>query len=59
MIKNGGIVSCPCCGEKIKIQFDGSGKPTAFLLDRKPISQLELIANGIELGIAEGGEYEK
>lgn len=53
------VILCPCCGEKIEIQFDSSGNPTAFLLDKKPISQSELAKYGIELGIVEGGEYEK
>lgn len=51
------FISCPCCGEKIKIQIDSSGNSTAFLLDRKPISQSDLSRHGIELGIVEGGEY--
>lgn len=49
------LISCPCCGEKIKIQIDGSGNPTTFLLDKKYISQSESTYFGIELGI-EGGE---
>lgn len=59
MIKNEIVISCPCCGETVKIQIDSSGKTTAFLLDKNPISQSVLAKYGIELGIVEGGEYEK
>ena len=51
------IVICPCCGEQTKISIDGSGKATAFLLDKSKISQKELFQKtGIELGIVESEE---
>ena len=54
------IVNCPCCGEQMKISIDSSGNATAFLLDKKPISQSELAEKyGIELGIVEGNNLEE
>ena len=54
------IVNCPCCGEQLKISIDSSGNATAFLLDKKPISQSELTEKyGIELGIVEGNDLEE
>ena len=54
------IVNCPCCGEQLKISIDSSGNATAFLLDKKPISQSELAEKyGIELGIVEGNDLEE
>ena len=54
------IVNCPCCGEQLKISIDSSGNATAFLLDKKPISQSELSEKyGIELGIVEGNDLEE
>ena len=54
------IVNCPCCGEQLKISIDSSGNITAFLLDKKPISQSELAEKyGIELGIVEGNDLEE
>ena len=54
------IVNCACCGEQLKISIDGSGNATAFLLDKKPISQSELAEKyGIELGIVEGNDLEE
>ena len=54
------IVNCPCCGEQLKISIDSSGNVTAFLLDKKPISQSELAEKyGIELGIVEGNDLEE
>ena len=54
------IVNCPCCGEQLKISIDSSGITTAFLLDKKPISQSELAEKyGIELGIVEGNDLEE
>ena len=51
---------CPCCGEQLKISVDSSGNATAFLLDKKPISQSELAEKyGIELGIVEGNDLEE
>lgn len=51
------LISCPICGEKLKIKLDNSGNTTVFLMDEKPISQSELFKNHrIELGITEGGE---
>lgn len=51
------MVDCPCCGKQIKISIDGSGNPTAFLLNKNKISQNELFQKmGIELGIVEGEE---
>ena len=57
---NAYIVNCPCCGEQLKISIDSSGNATAFLLDKKPISQSELAEKyGIELGIVEGNDLEE
>ena len=54
------IVNCPCCGGQLKIFIDSSGNVTAFLLDKKPISQSELAEKyGIELGIVEGNDLEE
>ena len=54
------IVNCPYCGEQLKISIDSSGNATAFLLDKKPISQSELAEKyGIELGIVEGNDLEE
>ena len=54
------IVNCPCCGEQLKISINSSGNVTAFLLDKKPISQSELAEKyGIELGIVEGNDLEE
>lgn len=51
------IISCPCCGEKIIIEVNSSGTPTAFLFEKIPISQSELAEKyGIELGVVESGE---
>lgn len=50
------IIVCPRCNEELKIRFDSSGNPTAFLLDKSPISQSDLSRYGIELGIIEGGD---
>lgn len=51
------IISCPCCGEKIIIEVNGSGTPTAFLFEKIPISQSELAEKyGIELGIVKNDE---
>lgn len=50
------IIICPCCNEKLKILFDSSGIPTAFLLGEKALSQYDLLKHGIELGIVEGGD---
>lgn len=51
------IISCPCCGEKIIIEVNGSGTPTAFLFEKIPISQSELAEKyGIELGVVESDE---
>ena len=54
------IVNCPYCGEQLKISIDSSGNATAFLLDKKPISQSELAEKyGIQLGIVEGNDLEE
>lgn len=51
------IITCPCCGKKIEIQFESGGNPTVFLVDKSLISQAELSEKyGIELGVVEGGE---
>lgn len=48
------IVRCPCYENEIKITFDSSGTPTAFLLPKNHISQDELFEkHGIELGVIE------
>lgn len=47
-------INCPCCGNEIKIQFEGSGDATTFLLDINQISQEEISNKlGIELGVVD------
>lgn len=50
------FISCPCCGEKLKIQYDSNGFPVVFLLCEESLSQSDLLKHGIELGVEEGGE---